>query len=109
MVATASGPRVPGSEHIPFKPFNAHGKSPKIVGANGQTLDWKNPLAEPLFQVFVEDRERGYIAIGPKMGQAVADQFLAATKLAIKSGKISGWSNPHVISAGRQRAVSRVF
>lgn len=89
-------PRVPGSEHIPFKPFNPHGKAPVVTRKDGTVIDWKSPLREPLFQVFVDDQERGRIAIGPQIGMAIADQAASACRLAIKAGRISGWSNVSV-------------
>lgn len=76
---------------------------------DGTVIDWKTPLGAPMFQVRVQDREKGEIAIGPKCVMGLADQLCAATRLAIKSGKISGWTNPHVVSAGRERALARVF
>lgn len=104
-----ASPRVPGSEHIAFRPINAHGKTPVITRPDGSVIDWKSPLAEQAYQVRVDDRERGDIAIGPKCVLGLADQLCAATKLAIKSGKITGWSNPHVVSVPRERALARVF
>lgn len=99
MANTVSGPRVPGSEHIPFKPFNPHGKTPTVTRRDGSVIEWKSPIREPLFQVFVEDKEKGRIPIGPKMGMAVCDSVASACQLAIKSGRIHGWSNPHVVRA----------
>jgi hypothetical protein len=104
-----SGPIVPGSEHIPFRPINAHGKTPVVLRRDGTVIDWKNPLREVIAQVKVLDREKGEIAIGPKVAMAVADQLCATVKLAIKSGKISGWSHPHVVPCAAERAVARVF
>jgi hypothetical protein len=96
MTNTVSAPRVPGSEHIPFKPFNPHNKTPTVTRADGSVVEWKSPMREKLYQCFVEDVDRGHIPIGPKVGMAIADSFRSATQLAIKSGKITGWSNPHV-------------
>lgn len=85
--------RVPGSEHIPFNPINPWGRAAK---ARGMPDGWKSPLNEPLFQVFVDDRESGRLAIGPKMIRSIADEFHSAVNLAIKSGRIRGWANPHL-------------
>ena len=109
MTNRASGPIVPGSEHIPFKPINAHGKTPVVMRKDGSVINWKSPLGEPMFQVHVQDREHGDLPIGPKFAMGIADQLCATVKIAIKSGKITGWSNPHVVSAPRERAVARVF
>lgn len=104
-----SGPVVPGSEHIPFRPFNPHGKAPEVRRANGTVADWKNPLAVDLYQVYVLDSERGTIPIGPKAAMDVCDQLLSAVKLAIKAGQIHGWASPTLVKIGKQRAVSRLF
>lgn len=106
---SVASPRVPGSEHIPFRPINAHGRTPKVLRADGSEIAWKNPLAEPLYQVRVDCAERGNIAIGPKMGAGVCDQMLSAIKLAIRSGKVAGWSNPYIVAVPRERAVARAF
>jgi hypothetical protein len=82
----------PGSDK-PFNPINPHGAKARYPSG------WKNPLAEKLYQVHVEDRELGHIRIGPKVGQAIADELCAATRLAIAAGQITGWSNPHVLPA----------
>lgn len=82
----------PGSK-IPFNPINPHGAKARYPDG------WKNPLKETLFQVFVEDRENGHIAIGPKIGLNIAFELCATTNTAIKAGKISGWSNAHVLPA----------
>ena len=104
-----SGPRVPGSEHIPFNPINPWGRTPVVKRHDGSVVDWKNPLRVRLYQVFVEDREKGEIAVGPKVQMDVCDQTLSAIKIAIKSGKITGWANPHIKAAPSERAVARVF
>lgn len=82
----------PGSK-IPFNPINPHGAKARYPDG------WKNPLKEKLYQVFVEDKERGCIAIGPKIRFDVATTLCSTTYTAIKAGKIAGWSNPHVLPA----------
>jgi hypothetical protein len=104
-----SGPRIPGSEGIPFSPINPWGREPVVKRRDGTVINWKSPLREPIFQVFVEDAEQGLIPIGPKCPMGMADNFLAATKLAIRSGRISGWTNPHLVKAPPERAAARVF
>jgi hypothetical protein len=105
MVNRVLGPRVPGSEHIPFSPMNLPGGemlTGKVRNADGKLIDWKSPLRERHYQVVVEDRNLGCIPVFPKAGMALADQFCSTLKLAIKSGRISGWSNPHVVPADVQ-------
>lgn len=82
----------PGSK-VPFNPINAHGAKAKYPDG------WKNPLKERLWQVFVEDKERGCIPIGPKVGFNVVSELCATVNTAIKAGTISGWSNPHILPA----------
>jgi hypothetical protein len=93
MVNRVSSPRVPGSEHIPFNPINPHGSRAKMP------VGWQSPFREQLFQVFVEDRSKGCIPIGPKISLNVASEVCALTTIAIKSGRIHDWANPHVLPA----------
>jgi hypothetical protein len=86
----------PGSD-VPFRPINPWGrKAPMPDG-------WKNPMQQKLYQVFVLDKELGQIPIGPRMRQDAADQFCAATRIAIKSGRIHDWANPTVLPAPAER------
>lgn len=82
----------PGSK-IPYSPINPHGRKARYPDG------WKSPLREPLFQVYVNDQLRGDIPIGPKVRNDVASQICAAVQVAIKSGKINGWSSPTVVKA----------
>ena len=82
----------PGSK-IPFNPINPHGSKAKYPDG------WKSPLRERLYQVFVEDQDRGCIPIGPKAGHAVVSEWCALAQTAIKAGNITGWTNPHVLPA----------
>src|SRR5271156_4224518 len=86
----------PGSS-VPFNPINPFGA--KAAYPKG----WKNPMNDRLYQVFVEDRHQGRIPIGPKITGAVADQLCATVETAIKAGKITGWTNPHVSLAPAER------
>lgn len=92
MVNKVGNTYFPGSS-APFNPINPFGA--KAAYPKG----WKNPLAEKLFQVFVEDREMGLIPIGPKVGRAITDELCATVNTAIKAGTITGWTNPHVLPA----------
>lgn len=100
----------PGSDK-PFNPINPWGRKAVAVGVDGQKLpaDWKSPVAQPTYQVFVEDREKGVIAIGPSWGQPEAEQLLSSVKIAIKAGKVTSWANPHIVKKPPQRAVARIF
>ena len=98
MANTVSGPRVPGSAHIPFNPQNAFGKTPTVRTKDGKIIDWKSPIREPLFQVMVEDETKGLIAVSPKMRHDVIADLASLTNIAIKSGRISGWTNPHIVA-----------
>lgn len=78
---------------IPFNPINPHGRKAKYPDG------WKSPLREPLYQVHVNDKDRGNIPIGPKARNDVASQLCTTVQAAIKSGRITGWSSPHVMPA----------
>lgn len=82
----------PGSK-IPFNPINPHGSRAKMPKG------WKNPLARKLYQVHVMDAKHGHLRVGPKVELTVADELCAAMKIAIKAGKISGWTSPTVMPA----------
>jgi hypothetical protein len=86
----------PGSK-VPFNPINPWGR--KAAYPDG----WKSPMREPLFQVHVMDNERGVIPIGPKVANDLASELCAATRLAIKTGRITGWSDPTVLPAPAER------
>lgn len=90
---------VPGSEKIPFNPINPWGQKPVVRRKDGSIMNWKSPLAEPLFQVHVLDHKRGDLRIGPKIRRDIADQLCANVTIAIKAGKITGWSSPCVLPA----------
>lgn len=82
----------PGSK-TPFRPINPYGARANVPEG------WKNPLKEKLYQVFVDDQKRGQIPIGPKIRFDVATQLCSNTNIAIKAGKISGWSSAHISPA----------
>jgi hypothetical protein len=103
MTSTVIGPRVPGSEHIPFKPINPWGRKAKMPEG------WVSPLERRVYQLYVDDKDKGTIAICPRMQRPIVEEWLAALKIAIKTGKITGWSNPHIRAAPLERAVSRLF
>jgi hypothetical protein len=109
MANRVSAPIIPGSPNVPFRPINPFGRKPQVLKADGTPLDWTSPLAEPLFQVWVLDHKKGTIPIFPKVGRAVAEEFLAHTKAAIKSGRIRGWAAPTILPAPPEKAVSRLF
>lgn len=88
---------------IPFNPINPHGSRARYPDGRRAGLDappgWKSPLREPLYQVHVEDKDRGHIPIGPKVRNDIASQLCAAVQTAIKSGRVTGWANPYVMRA----------
>lgn len=49
---------------------------------------------EPLYQVFVETRERAQIPVGPAMIRQAAEMFMDAIVKAIVAGTEQTWSNP---------------
>jgi hypothetical protein len=98
-----SGPRMPGSEHIPFSPINPWGRKAAMPAG------WKSPLERRLYQVWVDDSEKGEIPVGPAMGKDVIDDLHATINLSIKSGRITGWANPTIKPLPLQMAVGRVF
>ena len=103
MTNRVSASIVPGSPDKPFNPINPWGrKAPMPQG-------WVSPLERRPYQVFVDDRHKGRIPIGPKWGMNEAMQLCATTNAAIKAGKISDWSNPHVVACPFEQAVARVF
>lgn len=81
----------PGSK-IPFNPINPHGARAKMP------IGWKNPLKRKLYQVHVMDKDGGHIRVGPKIEIDVASELCATIQMAIKAGKITGWSSPTVIA-----------
>lgn len=86
----------PGSK-VPFNPINPHGAKARYPDG------WKNPMQQKLYQVFVQDKDKGAIPIGPKCGHDIADELCAATQIAIKSGRVTGWSSPTVLPAPAER------
>lgn len=92
----------PGSK-IPFNPINPHGAKARMPAG------WKSPMQEKLYQVHVEDRKLGCIPIGPKMGNAIASELCATVQAAIQIGKISGWTNPHVLAAPAEQVRRRLI
>lgn len=100
----------PGSDK-PFNPINPWGRKAVAHGVDGKPLpaDWKSPVAQASYQVFVEDREKGLVGVGPSWGQPEAEQLLSSINIAIKAGKITTWANPHIVKKPPQRAVARLF
>lgn len=99
MVNRVLGPRMPGSEHIPFRPINPHGSRPVVKDANGNLIEWKSPLREQLYRVMVEDREGNLINASPATQQQYAVEFCSMVNRMIREGKETIWSNPHVVKA----------
>lgn len=102
MANTVSGPRFFDSS-APFNPINPHGAKARMPDG------WKSPLKEPLYQVFVEDHRHGCIPIGPKIGNAIASELCATVQTSIAAGKITGWTNPHVMPAPAEQVRRRVL
>jgi hypothetical protein len=86
----------PGSS-IPFNPINPHGAKAAYPAG------WKSPMQQKLHQVFVLDRNRGQIPVGPKMRAEIAEQLCAAIRVAIKAGRIHDWTEPTVLAAPAER------
>ena len=98
MANTVSGPRVPGSEHIPFNPINPWGRKPTVRRADGTEIDWTSPLRQPIYRVVAEDIATGKtIPIFPATQLQYADEFCAMVKRMIKQGFEKQWSNPTVV------------
>lgn len=93
----------------PFRPINPWGREAEITDHAGNRIDWKNPLDVETYQLYVEDAEKGCIPIGPRAQRSIVSEWHSLVNVAIKSGKISGWANPHMKKMPRMRAVSRVF
>jgi hypothetical protein len=81
-----------------FRPINAHGKLHSPTGVfdrNGNSTRQATPAMEPLYQVHVETHA-GYIPVGPKCGQRMAEQFMIAINRSIAKG-MGTWSNPTLV------------
>lgn len=99
---------IPGSK-IPFKPINPWGREAVITDHKGDKIDWKNPLEDANYQLFVDDAQKGTIPVCPAASHSIVSEWLGLINLSIKTGKITGWSNVNMVKQPRQRAVARVF
>jgi len=59
----------------------------------------KRRVKEPLYQVFVLDRQYGNIPVSPMMNKQVCEQILSVVSYAIKSGKRTDWADPTMVLA----------
>lgn len=77
-----------------YRPFN---KLPEAEQRAQLKTLLKKTIRPALYQVRVEDVNKGDIAVGPKCSERVATAFAYAISTFIKSGKETVWSNPRVV------------
>lgn len=59
---------------------------------------WINPLAQPLYQVFVEEvKTNKLIPVGPRMIQDACGELCAAINKMVHAGKEKEWANANLV------------
>src|SRR6266446_4798443 len=67
--------------------------------SRAELADILRPPKPTLYQVWVLDRLRGYIPVGPKCENTLASEFCSAIQTQIRLGRERDWNSPHVVLA----------